>query len=170
VEYLWDKGWKITKSPCYRHREDGKIIGQPDGTFLLSDIMRYAQTYLKRRKGFELPGEQDDIRRAKEIAEKDKAVEQARHWQMKNKIRSGEFVEKALFESELAARAIFFRSDMENFFRSQAVRLIDIVEGRAEKAPDMVDYMLKHLEVWLGRYSENREFQPGGGSHAAGGN
>lgn len=78
---------------------------------------------------------------------------------MKASILEGRYVEKGLFERELARRAAVFRNDIENFCRSQVPGIINLVAGDAAKAPDLIDHMLAQAENWLGRYAEEKEFR-----------
>jgi hypothetical protein len=68
-------------------------------------------------------------------------------------------VHRSQWDRELAARAKVFRSDMENFIRAQAAEIIRIVEGDPEKAPELIDFYLEHLEAWLNRYSKTKTWK-----------
>jgi hypothetical protein len=48
---------------------------------------------------------------------------------------------------------------MENFIRAQAAEIIRIVEGDPEKAPELIDFYLEHLEAWLNRYSKTKTWK-----------
>jgi len=158
VKYLKSRGWKIGKSKAYQDHKDGKIKTQKNGAFRIADIEKYAITFdLKRIDGVKADS-LDAIQQEKARAEADKLKAQAEHWQIKTAIARGLYVEKDTFERELARRAAVFRSDGENFCRSQAPGIISLVSGDAAKTPELIDYMLDHLEGWLDRYASEQKF------------
>lgn len=158
VDYLNGKGWKVRKSSAYQHHKDGKIRPQKNGAYRVTDVEKYAATFLKRMDGGK-EGAADAYQSAKQAAETEKLKAQARHWGMKAGILEGLYVEKDLFERELARRASVFRNDIDNFIRSQAAGIINLVAGEAGKTPDLIDFMLNHAEDWLDRYAEDKEFK-----------
>jgi hypothetical protein len=141
VEYFRDKGWKITKSPAYRHSNESKIRSQPDGTLLVTDAEKYARLFLKRKDASKsgVPKKIESLQTNNQAAEAKKVAAQAKHWEIKTKILEGKFVDRAEFEWALAARASIFKTDMENFFRSQAGEMINLVQGDSLKALDLID-------------------------------
>ena len=118
VAYLTGRGWKIRKSAAYKHRHEGRLRPQSSGAYRIADVEKYAQTFLRRLDG----GAKDpleEFQKEKQAAETEKIKAQARHWSMKASILEGRYVEKGLFERELARRAAVFKNDLENFCRSQ---------------------------------------------------
>ncbi|MDD5414630.1 MAG: hypothetical protein PHH96_07390 [Smithellaceae bacterium] len=157
VDYLTAHGWKIKKSAAYQHHKDGKLRPQKNGAYRISDVEKYASTFLKRLDGIT----RDDlgtIQQEKAKAELDKLRAQTKHWVLRNEIASGRYVEKDAFEWELAKRAIVFRNDLENFCRIEAAGIIALAEGNADKLPDIIEYMLDRTNVFLSRYAEDKEF------------
>jgi hypothetical protein len=158
VDYLNGKGWKVKKSSAYQHHKDGKIRPQNNGAYRITDVEKYAATFLKRLDGGK-EGTSDAYQNAKQAAETRKMEAQARHWDMKAGILEGLYVEKDLFERELARRASVFRNDIDNFIRSQAAGIINMVAGDAAKIPDLIGFMLDQAENWIDRYAEDKEFR-----------
>jgi len=162
VEFLKAAGWKVSKSAVYRHRDQGKIGPQVDGTFLISEVERYARDWLKMADG---SGGRNKSRiepvaqREKKQAEARKIAAQAEHWEIKTKILRGEYVERVAFERALARRAAVFKSDIENFIRNNSGEMIALAAGDATRAPDLIEFWLDKSEEWLTRYSENQEFE-----------
>jgi len=160
AEYLKSNGWKIGKSLLYEHVRRGLLKSQKDGTFLLSDIEKYASTYLLQISGNKTGASEIDAMQSKKLqAETDKLVAQAEHWSIKAKVAAGQYVPRDLFELELAKRAAVFKNDIESFIRAQALGIIHLVDGSADKAPDLIEYMLDQAEDWLDRYAEEKEFK-----------
>lgn len=160
VDFLQAAGWKVKKSSAYQHHKEGKIKSKKDGTFRVQDAEKYAVTYLKRLDtGTMAAGEADKLQQEKLQAETDKMKAQARHWQVRAQVIEGNYVEKSLFEGELARRASVFKNDLENFCRSQAPEIIHRVSGDVALIPDLIEFLLEQTESFLDRYTEEKEFK-----------
>jgi hypothetical protein len=158
VDYLSGQGWKVHKSAVYNHKKEGRIRPQPDGTFRIVDVERYAETYLRRKDGGE-SGKLDKLQQEKLVAEIDKTKAQARHWTMKAETFSGAYVPKELFEMELAKRAAIFRNDLDTFASAEAGGIVSLAAGDAGKIPDVIEFMISRFEEFLVRYSEEKQFK-----------
>jgi len=155
VKYLRAYGWKIGKSIAYQHRHDGKIRPQADGLFHLKDIEKYAKTFLRRVETGKLASDQYDANQnEKQAAETQKMKAQARHWDMKAGILEGLYVEKDLFERELARRLAVLKNDVWSSIYSGAPGIVNVVDGNIEKVSDLIEYMLIWAMGWLRRYAE----------------
>lgn len=152
AKYLKEAGYKVSQSTVYKHKEEGRIPIQKDGSFLLSDVDRYAGLNLKKLDGTSNP-DQVQLQHNKLEAETRKAQAQAEHWEVKTLIESGQYIDRDLFNGELAARAIIFKNDLENFFRSSVSDIINKVDGDISKSPDLIDFCLESLDLFLNRYS-----------------
>jgi len=159
VDYLDLRGWKIKKSAAYKHSKEGKLRPREDGRYSQKDVDKYARTFLKPKDSSFLSGAIDAMQSKKLQAETDKLVAQAEHWSIKAKVAAGQYVPRDLFELELAKRAAVFKNDIESFIRAQALGIIHLVDGSADKAPDLIEYMLDQAEDWLDRYAEEKEFK-----------
>ena len=71
---------------------------------------------------------------------------------------AGELVPRDIFEHELAARAVIFNSDLENFVHGKTVEMIALVGGDQTKAPDLIAFLLAEKARILGRYDTVAEF------------
>lgn len=156
VEYLKGEGWKIGHSKAYTDKKLRKIEAQPDGTFLLSDVERYIiKAELKKADGVD-PTTETQTRKAEAEIEKLEAA--AELLKLKAKIETGKYVPREQMERELAARAAFLKTDLENFFRSHAAEMITVVDGDQTKTPDLLVFCLKAKADWLDRYAKQKEF------------
>lgn len=160
VDWLKHHGWKVSKSKVYADAKTGRIAATPDGTYSIKSVEKYAGNYL-RQKG--AVGKRDEtlnsIAEQKAKAEADKLRSQADMAAIKLRIAQGQYVDKEYFDRELAKRAAVFRNDLETFCRSRSAEIIAFVEGDSNKAPDLIQYLIEHIEEFLGRYAEDREFQ-----------
>lgn len=160
VEHLKAGGWKVAKSMAYQHRNDGKLRPREDGLFHNKDVVKYARSFLRRMDtGKTVSADIDALQQERARAETDKMIAQAEHWQIRTAISRGRYVEKELFERELARRASVFKNDIDGFVRAQASGIIDLVAGDVAKTPDLIEFMLGQAEDWLDRYAEEREFK-----------
>lgn len=170
AEYLKTAGYKVSPSTVYKHRDEGRIPAQKDGTFRVEDVDRYAAMHLKRLDGSKPSEGMDRLQRGKLEAETMKARAQAEHWKMRTRIETGQYVDKELFDGELAARAAILKNDLETFFRSNAPEIISLVGGDGNKAPDLIEFCLERLDLFLGRYSQDKSWRiPKGGGHGTAG-
>lgn len=158
-EFISGQGWKISRGRFYQHGDEKKIRPTKEGKYSQKDLIKYARRYLRKQDGQSLSDDTEKLQQEKTDAEARKLRAQAEHWEIKTKALSGQYVDKEWFERELAARASVFRSDIENFFRSEASAMISLVGGDPVKAPDLTDHMMKRVEEWLARYSEGRKFE-----------
>jgi hypothetical protein len=159
VTYLDTHGWKIKKSAAYKHQKEGKIRPQKNGAFRIVDIEKYAAAFLKRTdSGKKQSDILESMQEERMRAEVDKIKAQARHWDLREKIAAGKYVDKDTFERELTRRAAVFKNDIESFIRSQAGEIITQTAGDPERAPDLIEYLLDRTADWLDRYSGDKEF------------
>lgn len=157
VDYLQSKGFKCGKSAVYNHVNAGLLVKR-DGEYQEKDIDRYAGLYLKRENGgTSMDADHvEELQKNKLAADARKAQAQAEHWEMKTKIETGQYIDKDLFFGEMAARAAILKNDLESFIRSGAGAMIKLSDGDQIKIPDVIDYWLEKLEIFLGRYSEEK--------------
>ena len=157
IEYLTSQGWKAGKSTVYKHHKQGMLRSRDDGSFDASVVDKYAAVCLKRRDGIQ-DDRIDKLQRERLVAETRKSIAQAEHWEKKTQIFTGSFVPKDQFEQELSKRAIIFRNDLENFCRTEAAGLISLCDGNLEKTPDVTEFMLDKINVFLSRYAQEKDY------------
>jgi len=156
--YLKEAGYKVSQSTVYKHRDEGRIPMQKDGAYLVKDVDRYASMHLKRLDGEAFNEDMEAVQRKKLTAEARKADAQADHWELKTLVDSGQYIDRGLFNGDLAARAAIFRNDLATFFRTNAGEMIRLVKGEAEMGPDLIDFWLERLEAAIGRYAEPKKW------------
>lgn len=156
-KYLKAQGWKISKTQLHHHVDIEKIK-RDDGKFLISSIDKYALKYLRRFDGSKPKKDLFEIQKRRYTAELRDTEAGAAMKEMKLSLLKGEFVPRNAFEQALAQRAMFLKSDIQNFIHSQAVKIIAVVGGNATKAPDLIEFMLDQLAEWMDRYTADQEF------------
>ena len=161
VKFLDAAGFKISKSTVYRHRSEGRIRPDADGSFTAVMVKKYASDFLQRKDGSG-PAKVKNVESVindKQTAEARKVSAQAEHWEIKTRILRGEYIERSSFDRALARRAAVFKSDIENFIRTHCGEMINIVKGNSIYLPDVTEFWLDESEKWLGRYAEADEFE-----------
>jgi hypothetical protein len=71
----------------------------------------------------------------------------------------GKYIPKADFESELAARAAVLESGFRNLFNIRIREWIALVNGKPERAADLMAALNRGLDEQLNTYATTRSFQ-----------
>jgi len=157
--YLKNKNWKISKTQIYEHVEQKKLKRNDEGYFSISVVNKYALKYLKKTDGSKPSKAHAEVQERKYEAEVRQYVASAELKEIKAGILKGDYVRKGDFERALAERALLFKRDIENFCRSKPTDIINLVDGKKEKIPDLIEYLLKETAAWLNCYAVDREFK-----------
>jgi hypothetical protein len=151
VEYLDGEGWKVKKSSAYEHVDDGKLAPQKNGTFALSAVLEYAGLHLQKKDGSTVDGE--DLQRQKVVAEIRRIGSDADMRDLKLRQLMGELVPKADVERQLAERAADLKSYLDNVARTASTRIIKLVGGDPQKAPELIAFQLGVNRKAMDNYS-----------------
>ena len=161
--YLKTKGYNCT-TQIYTHAKEGKLKSHSEGGYTVQAALSYAKAFLERlpeekKKNLKplapaAPMGPDKVTMAKRVAEAKKLAAQARLYERKAQIQEGEWVRADTLEKALAQRAAIFKSDIENFIRSNASEMCHIVEGDDMRIPDLISFWLERFEILLGRYAQ----------------
>ena len=146
--YILSQGCRVTRQTVDNHKNAGKLKSQPGGGFARKDVDRYITEHLTT--------DDDDpsgLQREKLEASLRKEQAQAEHLEIKTKVVRGLYIDRSQVEQELAARAAFLKDDLQNFWRSKAAEVIDIVYGDHSYVPDLVEFGIEQVEEWLDRYA-----------------
>ncbi len=151
VAHLDAEGWKISKSTAYEHRDDGKIRPDTDGRFTLSIVQEYARKHLQRKDG----GNPDTISLQEEKLRGQirQISSDAEMRELKLKERQGELIPREHVEIELASRAGDLKTHLDASARSSATRIIKLVAGDIQKAPELISFMLGVNRKVMDNYS-----------------
>lgn len=156
LDYAKARGYRLKRATAYKHQAEGRFRADSEGRYPVDKIDKYLATLRKIGGGIEEKSERQQAARAQATADKEAA--QARYWQIRTKIMEGEYVEKNAFERALAQRAAIFKNDIESFCRAQAAAIINLAGGNADRAPDLIEFMLEKSAEWLNRYAVEQEF------------
>lgn len=152
LQYLKQEGWKISRSKLY---EKAYLLKkQPDGTYLKKDVDNFARIHLKMLDGSDIEAGalrklEAEIRKLTAEAEK-REIEVAR--------LRGELVSKHEVEQQLAARAIFLKDRLRNFFHGQVPAIVEMVK-EGKEVNEIIDYINNELEDMFDYYSKPMEIK-----------
>jgi hypothetical protein len=152
VDALDADGWKISRSTAYEHREAAKLRLSADGTISETAANEYARNHLDRKDG--TPGhlaESPQAEKTREEILRIRADRLAR--ELKYNKDSGELISRNQVEIELAERASNLRTYQDSIARSSSGRIIKIVGGDPQKAPELVAFLLGLFRKAMDNYS-----------------
>ncbi len=151
VAHLDTEGWKISKSTAYEHRDDGKIRPGTDGKYTLSTVQEYARKHLQRKDGGSIAA--TNLQEEKLRGQIRQISTDAEMRELKLKERQGELIPRDHVEIELAARAGDLKTHLDASARSSATRIIKLVAGDIQKAPELISFMLGINRKVMDNYS-----------------
>jgi len=151
VTHLDTAGWKISKSSAYEHKDEGKIRPGVDGKYTLSAVQEYARQHLQRKDGSSPTTanlQEDKLRgHIRQISA------DAEMRELKLQERRGELIPREHVEVELAARAGDLKTHLDASARSSATRIIKLVGGDVQKAPELIGFLLGINRKVMDNYS-----------------
>lgn len=152
IDYLDASGWKISKSTAYEHKDAGKIRPGGDGKYTMATVMEYARQHLQRKDGGG-SDEKANLQEQKLTEEIRRISSDAEMRELKLKERRGELISREHVEIELAARAGDLKTHLDASARSSSTRIIKLVGGDVQKAPELISFMLGINRKVLDNYS-----------------
>ena len=152
ISFLDSEGWKISKSSAYEHKDDGKIRPGSDGKYTLSAVQEYARHHLNRKDGSS-GDETANLQTQKLTEEIRRIASDAAMRELKFKEKQGELIPREHVEIELAARAGDLKTHLDASARSSSTRIIKLVGGDVQKAPELISFMLGINRKVLENYS-----------------
>jgi hypothetical protein len=155
VKYLDGRGWKISTSTAYNHRDSLPAFPRADqkGCYLAADLDRYASENLRRKDGSGGDEADQDEPSAKQRAATSKEEQQAENWRIRNEILRGAYIERSFMEREFGSRAAFLRTDLNTFWEVHALTIVELVGGDPAKVPALVEKGQDFVRDWTDRYA-----------------
>lgn len=157
VQWLQMQGYKCSRSSFNLHLRQGKIARNGKGSFDAAALLGYAAAHLT-------PLMQTEDARAREVTLKKldsdgdlKAVRAARE-RLKLEKEQGQLMPVARHEEELAARALFFRAEIESFALRKGAELIGLVQGEQSQLHELLLWWAEQTADWMDAWSKERKF------------
>ncbi|MDR1946653.1 MAG: hypothetical protein LBQ51_05745 [Desulfovibrio sp.] len=157
VAYLGDAGYKISKSRLNRDFKARKIATNADGHFEESALLAYATVNLTAMAQAENRAQADAVM-SRVNADADLKSVQAARFRLKLEQEQGRLMPRVDHERDLAARALFFKREVQNFIHLHGGAIIALVKGDDALLSDLVRYWIDSTEAWMDAWAAEREF------------
>ena len=157
VEFLTNQGFKLSKSKFGRDVNDGKVATTVEGFFEDGALLAYASLHLTPLAKAENKALTDaTVNRVSADADlKRLTAERAR---LKLEKEQGLLMPRAQYEEDLAARAMFFKSEVDSFGFRKAGEIIALVNGDESKLPDLLKWWAAQTADWMDAWGADRQF------------
>lgn len=158
VDYLTAQGFKVGKSKFNDDVKKHKRIPlNADGHFDAAVLLAYAGVNLTPLARAE-DAKGSAVATSKVAADTRLREVQAARQELKFQREQGLFMLKSEHEAGLSARALFFKNEIESFIRLRAASIIQLVGGREEAAPLLIEWWDDTTADWMDSWSKDREF------------
>ena len=157
VEFLTNQGFKVSKSKFGRDVNEGKVATTVEGFFEDGAVLAYASLHLTPLAKAENRALTDaTVNRVSADADlKRLTAERAR---LKLEKEQGLLMPRAQYEEDLAARAMFFKSEVDSFGFRKAGEIIALVNGEESKLPDLLKWWAAQTADWMDAWASDRQF------------
>lgn len=159
LAYLQGRGFAIQKTKFYADCKAGLIPKNALGFFEETVLLTYAANLPVVTK--EEDGKLSAEARRRLTADADHKSEQALLAKMRREKLEGQLVARSEVSRGLAARAQFFRAQIENFGPLLGARIIAAVGGDEARLPEFLALWEEATADWMDAWSEDREFVAG---------
>ena len=155
AEALYNAGYEVSRSKMSRDKKNGLIDFNDDGSVDQKEVEKYARLLKKREPALEDNHEKAAVKSEWEIktmkVKHDKLV-------FEFEKEKGKYIEKAMFEAELAARAAILETGLKHYFSAKIQELVALVGGKPEKSPEFMQRLNTVVDEELSRYATTRNF------------
>lgn len=158
VQYLKERGIRISKTKVYRDADRGKLRTQPDGSILLSDVDLYTRAYLSPKKKTSIDPEIEALQKAKLNEEILKLKAQNAKFAHEREIETGKYMLKSDLEFELAARAAVFDTMLRQMTASKVYEWIAIAKGDTNMTKDVMASINNEIDQLFDEYTRTDRF------------
>ncbi len=157
VAYLKDSGFKLSKSQFNRDVKARKIPTNAEGYFEESALLGYAASNLTATGQLENKSMSEaTTNRLSADAELKKF--QAERVKLKLEKEQGLLMPRSEHERDLAARALFFKNEVQNFIYLHGGAIIHLVGGEETNLPILVEWWQETTANWMDTWAQEREF------------
>jgi hypothetical protein len=157
VKYINLKGFKCSVSKFSNDAKRNLIPTNGDGEFEASALMGYGNLYCSiARKSADGAAARAALERMR--ADADLKRIQTERAKVKLEADLGNYVPRSAHEASLAARAAFFKREVETFVHRKGPGLIQAVGGDEGRLPGLVEWWKLETEAWMDAWAADAEF------------
>ena len=157
VEWLKMQGYKISAPQFSRHFHAGKIARDGDGFFTAAALLGYAAAQLQPVARID-DAESRSVALGKMSADSELKTVRAARERLKLEKEQGKLMSVEVHEQDLAARAVFFKAEVQSFIHRKAGEIIALVGGREETVPELIAWWDDATADWMDAWSTEQEF------------
>lgn len=149
-------GFKVSRGKFNRDVKDGAVPTNADGRYDHSVLLAYASTRCEPME----KGNRQSATAASQKLEADARYKQAKAdlAELKLAREQGLLMPRDDHERDLAARAVFFRREVENFIHLHGAAMIHASGGNEARLPEIVAWWEEHTAIWMDAWSRERVF------------
>ena len=157
VAFLRDRGYKVSKSALNRDLKAGRISTDTNGHFEENSLLAYAVA-LKAPTATVEHKALTSATTDRLSADAELKKYQSERLKLKLEKEQGKLMPKSEYERNLAARALFFKSEVRNFIHLHGAAMIHLTGGDEGRLPALVRYWEEKTAIWMDTWSQDREF------------
>lgn len=157
LDYLQGQGYKVSKSKFNRDKAKGLVPTTAEGFFEANGLMGYAKVHCPvRERADDAAAGQAALERLKADAEYKRVM--AERGRLKMEQEQGRLIAREDHERDLAARAAFFRREMETFGPRLGPQIILAVGGDDGRLPEFLALWRDEVETLMDAWAQDRDF------------
>lgn len=160
VAWLQASGYRVSKSLFSQHVRKGLIACNAAGLFEVPALLGYAAVNLTPTARIE-DAQAQAAAVGRLSADADWRAVKAERERIKLQKESGLVMPVRAHEDELAARAVFFKAEIEGFIHRAGPRIIDLVHGNPDSLQELIIWWTDATADWMDAWSREREFVTG---------
>ena len=158
--YITENGKKIGTTKLYEDiHQKYRLKKQPDGTFKKKDVNRYMASLPSLGTPENEADSAADRMKRREEAEIRRITAQAAKEELSLKERLGQLIDRQEVYELLAARAITLDSDIKGAIAARAIDIISEVEGKPNKAKNLITTLEGILNDAFREYAKTDEIE-----------
>lgn len=157
VAFLSDAGFKVSQPSLSRAIKSRKLSVNANGHFEEGALLAFASVHLEPAAQLENKalGKATEERLSEDARLK---KYQAERQKLKLEKEQGLLMPRSEHERDLAARALFFKKEVENFIHLYGPGIIHLVGGDENRLPDLVAHWETATADWMNAWSQEREY------------
>ena len=157
VAWLKQQGWKASPAQFSRHAAAGHVPRDADGMYGGASLRAYAAAHLQPLAR-STDKEARSAAMGKLSADAELKAVKAERERLKLDKERGRLMPVADYEAELAARAMFFRSEILSFAHRKAAEIIRVTQGKEETLDALLAWWEDATLDWMDSWSADRDF------------
>lgn len=157
VAWLKRQGYKASEAQFSRHLRAGHIARDAEGFFSAPALLGYASVRLQPSARLD-DAESRNVALGKLSADSELKRVRAAREQLKLEREQGQLMLRAEHDRDLAARAVFFASEVRGFIHRAGAAMIALVGGREEALAELIRWWERETADWMDAWAADREF------------